>query len=172
MREIRRRAAAALRKHRLGVLRAAWARAPAIARRAVADAAERWFDARRGIHTAGVIPAGTDGASTNYQAVHPKALAAFLEHVPDDRRDLTCVVVFLYNPFDRAVMADVLAEVTRSLRADPRPAWVIYENPVDRDLLDGNPIFELVAERTERAGASPARPLFAIYRTPEPADPS
>jgi SAM-dependent methyltransferase len=74
------------------------------------------------------------------------------------------VVVFLYNPFPRAVMVDVLAGIRDSLRVDPRPAWLIYEAPMDRDLFDDDPAFELLGERTERAGASPRRPRFAIYR--------
>jgi SAM-dependent methyltransferase len=79
------------------------------------------------------------------------------------------IAIFIYNPFPRPVMRDVVANLVRSLRSDPRPAWVIYEAPIDRDLLDHEPLFELMAERTERAGASPRRPRFAIYRaTPTP----
>jgi hypothetical protein len=74
------------------------------------------------------------------------------------------IVVFIYNPFGRDVMAGVLATIVSSLRSDPRPAWVIYEAPFHRDLLDADPTFELVGERTQRAGASPRRPRFAIYR--------
>ena len=42
--------------------------------------------------------------------------------------------------------------------------WVVYEAPLERDLFDAAPEFELIAERTDRVGASPRRPRFAIYR--------
>jgi SAM-dependent methyltransferase len=193
-------------------------------------AAERAFDRRRGIDTAGVFHLRTWGEVTKYQPVHPAAFRDFLAHLPADRGRLTFVdygsgrgralflaveqgfrsaigvevepvhhrvavanlaryrgngagirlvygdardfpvpdgpvVIFLYNPFPRAVLIEVLAIIVESLRADPRPAWVIYEAPLDRDLLDRESMFELVAERRERAGASPRRPRFAIYRT-------
>jgi SAM-dependent methyltransferase len=85
-----------------------------------------------------------------------------------DARDLPVpagpLVVFVYNPFPRDVLVAVLENVRASLATDPRPAWLIYEAPIDRDVLDADPLFELIAERTERAGASPRRPRFAIYR--------
>jgi hypothetical protein len=62
-------------------------------------------------------------------------------------------------------MVDVAAKIGASLRAQPRPAWVIYEAPVDRDLFDAEPLLELIAARTERAGASPRRPRYAVYAT-------
>lgn len=74
------------------------------------------------------------------------------------------IVVFIYNPFPRDVLAEVLRQLVESLSAAPRPAWVIYQRPIDRDLLDDHPRLELVAERTKRDGASSRRPRFAIYR--------
>ena len=189
------------------------------------SAAERAFDRRRRIDTAGVVLLST----TNYQPVHPKAFRDFLAYLPADRSRMTFVdygsgrgralflavehgfasaigveiepthhevattnlatyrgpggdrirliegdarelplpdgpvVVFLYNPFPRDVLAAVVAGVSASLRADPRPAWLIYEAPMDRDLIDADPRFKLLGERTERAGASPRRPRFAVY---------
>ncbi len=194
-------------------------------------AAERAFDRRRRIDTAGVVHLSTWGTTTNYQPVHPKAFQDFLAYLPDDRGRMTFVdygsgrgralflavehgfgmaigieiepahhrvatanlasyrgraavadrihliegdardlpppagpvVVFLYNPFPRSVVAAVVAGVSASLRADPRPAWLIYEAPMDRDLLDADPCFRLLGERTQRAGASPRHPRFAVY---------
>ena len=40
----------------------------------------------------------------------------------------------------------------------------VASGTVKRDLFDAQACFELVAERRERAGASPRRPRFAIYR--------
>ena len=74
------------------------------------------------------------------------------------------VVVFLYNPCAREVLIEILAGIRGALREEPRPAWIVYEAPLDRDLLDADPAFALVAQRTERAGASARRPRFAVYR--------
>lgn len=46
-------------------------------------------------------------------------------------------VFFLYNPFDGAVLRQVLANIAASQRADPRPLWIIYRNAVHSALLDG-----------------------------------
>jgi SAM-dependent methyltransferase len=103
-------------------------------------------------------------ATENLQRYGP----APIRLVHGDARELELppgpLVLFVYNPFPRAAMVDFVARTARSLRAGPRPAWVIYEAPLDRDLFDAEPVFELVAERTERTGASPRCPRFAIYR--------
>jgi SAM-dependent methyltransferase len=75
------------------------------------------------------------------------------------------LVLFIYNPCPREVLEPILERIRALLRADPRPAWLVYEATEDRDLLDGAEELELVAERRERAGANPRRPRFAIYRT-------
>lgn len=217
------RVAAALRRHGPGGLPVAVAaRVAAMARERSEWRAERAFDRRRAIDTAGVL---RDGA-TPYQPVHPAAFAELVAHLRDVDRGATTfvdigsgrgralflavehgfreavgvevdaehhriavanlrryrgdrraairlvhadaraftlpggpLVVFLYNPFPRAVMADFVE------RLRPERAWIVYEAPLDRDLFDAQPRFELVAERTRRAGASPRRPRFAIYRT-------
>jgi SAM-dependent methyltransferase len=74
------------------------------------------------------------------------------------------VVLFLYNPFGREVVEPVLRNALAALQAEPRPAWLVYEQPAHRDLVDGDPSFELLAERTTRRGATPRRPRYAIWR--------
>jgi SAM-dependent methyltransferase len=220
---------AALRRHgRAGIPRAVVLRVVANTRKRLEIAAERRFDRRRRIDTAGVARLTTRGKTTRYEPVHPKAFRDFLRYLPADRSAITfldCgsgrgralflaiehgfaaavgveieqahhrvaaanraryagrradirlihgdvrdvpipggpVVVFIYNPFPRAVMVDVVANIRASLRADPRPAWVIYEAPMDRDLFDSDATFVLLGERAERK--SPRHPRFAIYRT-------
>jgi SAM-dependent methyltransferase len=73
------------------------------------------------------------------------------------------LLLFIYNPFGPDVMGEFLAGVVRQLRAAPRPAWLVYEAPLHRELFDAEPRFSLLAERTDRSAASPRRPRFAIY---------
>jgi SAM-dependent methyltransferase len=54
------------------------------------------------------------------------------------------LVLYLYNPFCRPVLARVLANLEQSLRESPRPAAVVYINHEVRDLLDGAPFLERV----------------------------
>ncbi|HEY6887600.1 MAG TPA: hypothetical protein VI300_07470, partial [Solirubrobacter sp.] len=48
------------------------------------------------------------------------------------------LVVFMYNPFPREITKAVVDRLCTSLRRDPRPAWLIYEAPVDRDVIDAH----------------------------------
>lgn len=64
------------------------------------------------------------------------------------------LVVFLFNPFPRAVFDGVLDRLEGSLRRQPRPAWVVYHNPVREGAIRGRDLFEKVAG-TRR---------FVIYR--------
>jgi SAM-dependent methyltransferase len=43
------------------------------------------------------------------------------------------VLLFLYHPFDRPVMATVAEKAMRSWLADPRPIRVVYQNPIFAD---------------------------------------
>lgn len=74
------------------------------------------------------------------------------------------VVLFLYNAFGREVVESVLHNALAALRAEPRPAWFVYEQPAHRDVVDDDPACELLAERTTRRGATPRRPRYAIWR--------
>jgi SAM-dependent methyltransferase len=80
------------------------------------------------------------------------------------------VVLFFYNPFGREILEAVLENALEQLRARPRPAWVVYETPEHRDLLDDEPAFRLIAERDERRGATPRTPRYAIWRVELPTD--
>lgn len=91
-----------------------------------------------------------------------------LKHAP--RRDLRCrdlrivrgdaagyrfprgdLVVYLFNPFDGAVLADVLDRLARDVT---REVALVYHTPVERAVIEAHPAFEL-------AGESPAG---AVYR--------
>jgi SAM-dependent methyltransferase len=45
-------------------------------------------------------------------------------------------VIYLYNPFDGGVLSAVLARLRQSLAAHPRPVWIVYHNPVWRDVVE------------------------------------
>lgn len=46
------------------------------------------------------------------------------------------IVLYLYNPFHDAVIAEVLAGLARSLLEHPRRLIIVYYNPLHRDLFD------------------------------------
>lgn len=78
--------------------------------------------------------------------------AADYAFAPDD------TVLFLYNPFDAAVLAAVLARLRTSLDAHPRRVWFVYHNPVWRDVVETSGLFV-------RAGDwSFGGYQFAVYR--------
>ena len=56
------------------------------------------------------------------------------------------LVVYLYNPFDADVLAEVLENLRRSLAASPREATIVYSNPVHRDVPDGESFLRVVRE--------------------------
>ncbi len=55
------------------------------------------------------------------------------------------LVVYLYNPFDATLMARVAATLARAPR---KRLAVLYHTPVERDVFDMDPAFELIAEET------------------------
>jgi hypothetical protein len=61
-------------------------------------------------------------------------------------------VFYFFNPFDAAVMADVISNVDRSLTASPRDAWLIYANPEHRHVIDSSPVWRYVGERRFASG--------------------
>jgi hypothetical protein len=83
------------------------------------------------------------------------------------------LVLFFYHPFCRPVLKRVLRNLEVSLRARPRPAYVVYINPELRELLDRAPFLERLSEGTlamdaedelaDRIGSSVEE--CAIYRS-------
>ena len=53
------------------------------------------------------------------------------------------LVVYLYNPFDGALLARTIAALEREPRAN---LAILYHTPVERDVIEERPGFELVAE--------------------------
>ena len=53
------------------------------------------------------------------------------------------LVVYMFNPFRRHVMERVISNLDRSLSAQERPAYILYVNPRERDVLDRATRFEV-----------------------------
>lgn len=60
--------------------------------------------------------------------------------------DAEPTVVYLYNPFLERTMQRVLDNLEASVRANPRPIYVIYYNPVVRRLIDERRFLRVIAE--------------------------
>ncbi len=65
------------------------------------------------------------------------------------------LAVFMYHPFDEKIMALVEANLSRSVREDPRRVVVIYFKPVHREVWDRSAAFRLVRDE----------PLYALYES-------
>lgn len=55
-------------------------------------------------------------------------------------------VFYFYNPFHEPVMTRVMQNIQHSLQKNPRKAYLIYYNPVARNIIDRSPVFRLTAE--------------------------
>lgn len=49
--------------------------------------------------------------------------------------------VYLFDPFPAPVLAEVVANLERSLRESPRPALIGYQNPISEKVMAGSPRF-------------------------------
>jgi Histone methylation protein DOT1 len=58
------------------------------------------------------------------------------------------LVVYLFNPFPESGMRQVLANLEQSLRAQPRPVFVLYHNPLlEHVLIQGGLLKRMVGEQ-------------------------
>ena len=73
----------------------------------------------------------------------------------------TPIVLYLFNPFPDYVMEQVIANLQESLRANPRPVFVIYNAPFEREALDRSEFLEKYAES----------PQYVLYRSVLPVGP-
>jgi hypothetical protein len=89
-------------------------------------------------------PALHEIAMTNFETFRRKAAVS-------TKVDLQCkdaaefefpsqpLILFFYHPFCKPVLKTVLRRLEQSLRANPRPAHVVYINTELREVLDGTP---------------------------------
>ena len=65
-------------------------------------------------------------------------------NLPNER-----TILYLYNPFQGAVMDRVIANIEMSLRDHPRDLWVIYANPWEGRKFRRSPMFETIEWNSE-----------------------
>ncbi|HEX4299998.1 MAG TPA: hypothetical protein VH327_03935, partial [Gammaproteobacteria bacterium] len=53
--------------------------------------------------------------------------------------------IYLCNPFDDVVMSRVVKNIETSLRKKPRQMHIVYGNPLQRHLIEGTGLFQVVA---------------------------
>ncbi len=68
-------------------------------------------------------------------------------------------VVYLFNPFDEVVLVRVMERLLASLASQPREAWIVYHNPVWRDVIERSKAFERIGDWSSGGGR------FAVYKT-------
>jgi SAM-dependent methyltransferase len=65
------------------------------------------------------------------------------------------LVLYLFNPLPERAFSEVLQRLAKSLTGAPRPAWVVYHNPLLEGALDASGFLE-------KAGGTPQ---YSVYRT-------
>jgi len=50
-------------------------------------------------------------------------------------------VLFMYNPFDSRVMAEIVRNIRESLKAHPRKIWLIYNTPQEHAVINAAGLF-------------------------------
>jgi SAM-dependent methyltransferase len=103
-------------------------------------------------------------AERNLAVIRSRTGRAFTSHVLHmDAADYTFArqdtVVYLYHPFDASVLGAVVARLRRSLVQHPRDLWIVYHNPVGREVIEGGGGFALVGDYSFGGCA------FAVYRS-------
>lgn len=69
--------------------------------------------------------------------------------------------IFLYNPFDEAILEKVMENLARSLATHPRPVTVVYHNPRHIEVLKRYPDFHSIGRVSSHIRGRDT----AIYRT-------
>jgi len=54
------------------------------------------------------------------------------------------LVVYLFNPFGESGLSRVISNLEQSLRANPRPLYVLYHNPLLEHVLAGSPVLRKI----------------------------
>jgi SAM-dependent methyltransferase len=55
------------------------------------------------------------------------------------------LLIYLFNPFPEPVLQRVIRRLAETLRANPRPVFVLYHNPLLEHVLNGSPVFVKIA---------------------------
>jgi hypothetical protein len=74
-------------------------------------------------------------ALQNLKSVHPVKIQVIYGNAAEytDLDDITCF--YFFNPFGPVVLRAVLQNIEKSLQCKPRPAFLIYNNPVHASVI-------------------------------------
>jgi SAM-dependent methyltransferase len=61
----------------------------------------------------------------------------------------TPILLYLFNPFPDYVLRDVLARLRRSVEAQPRPVWVVYNAPFEQQEFASIPELKMVYQTAQ-----------------------
>ena len=86
----------------------------------------------RELHEAAVANIACRGLSHRVESVHADAADVQIPPGP--------CVLYLYNPFDDAVLQRVVRNIEDAYRLEPRPIYVLYFNAVHADVLEKSPV--------------------------------
>jgi SAM-dependent methyltransferase len=90
-------------------------------------------------------------------ALHQAAQENAAQYAPGRGIELLCqdasqfafpsgrLVVYLFNPLPRISLKQLISNLERSLSTAPRPAWIIYHNPLEQDVVVHSGRFRQVA---------------------------
>lgn len=83
------------------------------------------------------VPAFADAARKNLAIAAAKGLRSDIEVVTGDATQFDFpsgpLLVYLFNPFDSSIIRRVAHNVMESWRADQRPVFIVYSNPIHKD---------------------------------------
>lgn len=96
-----------------------------------------------------LLPSLHQIAQENIQLYKSQGQQCFaIESVCGDARNfpfpLEPLVVYLFNPFPEDVLRQVIENLKQSLQQHPRPAYLVYHNPVLPFVIDDSGIFEKI----------------------------
>ena len=133
--------------------------------RVLVYASGRWFHRIIGVEFAAELHSV---ASENIErGRHPRQRCADIEVVHGDAVEFEIpddpCVFFLFNPFERPVLEQVVDNIRVSFERNPRPMYVLYHNPVFAKAFDEIDLFERAWSRT-RSRRSECYEVIA-YRT-------
>ena len=86
----------------------------------------------RELHEAAVANIACRGLSHRVESLHADAAAVQIPPGP--------CVLYLYNPFDDAVLQRVVRNIEEACRREPRRTYVLYFNAVHANVLDKSPL--------------------------------
>ena len=95
-----------------------------------------------------LLPELHEVAQRNIGANLPEAERGRFELLCGDAREYDFpagpIFLYLFDPFPGSILAEVLANLERSLDSDPRPVIIGYQNPVSEDVIAASPRFRKI----------------------------